>query len=225
MPGEPLGMPDAVLDVELVLPAATAAVALVDAVVAGPVVDVLVGAAATVLVVGAVVDVPADADVAGAAVDVLATGAVDAVIGAVVDVPAGAAVDVVLNGVVVEDVTVVGVVAGTELVVLVVPLVLDKKSLAIVAVQVTVLAPVVPEALHWLMVVGRPVFCDAGAVTVQVSVPPAPPELLHWVTLWPPGPAVPARLFPGGVATQVLVLTPPGCWHCVTVEAIVAPTG
>ena len=30
------------------------------------------------------------------------------------------------------------------------------------------------------------------------------------MTLWPPGPAVPARLLPGGVATQVSVLTRTG---------------
>jgi hypothetical protein len=102
---------------------------------------------------------------------------------------------------------------------------LSMKLLVIVAVQVTVLAPVLPEALHWVIVVGSPVSCEGGAVTVQVSVPPAPPELLHWVTLWPPGPASPARLLPGGVATQVSVLTPPGSWHCTTVESIAAPIG
>ncbi len=105
------------------------------------------------------------------------------------------------------------------------PEMLLKKLLVIVAVQVTVLAPVVPEASHWLIVVGSPVVCDGGAVTVQVSVPPAPPELLHWLTLWPPGPAVPVRLLPGGVATQVSVLTLLGLWHCMTVESIAAPTG
>jgi hypothetical protein len=99
------------------------------------------------------------------------------------------------------------------------------KLLVIVAVQVTVLAPVVPEALHWLIVVGSPVLCEGGAVTVQVIVPPAPPELLHCVTVCPPGPPVPVRLLPGGVATQVSVLTPPGLWHCITVESVEVPTG
>jgi hypothetical protein len=102
---------------------------------------------------------------------------------------------------------------------------LSMKLLVIVAVQVTVLAPVVPEATHCLMVVGRPVSWVGGAVTVQVSVPPAPPEPLHWVTRWPPGPAVPERLLPGGVATQVSVSTAPGLWHCNTVESIAAPIG
>ena len=103
--------------------------------------------------------------------------------------------------------------------------VLAVKLFVIVATQVTVLAPVVPDALHWLMVVGRPVVCDGGAVAVQVKVPPAPPELLHWVTLCPPGPAVPVRSLPGGTATQVLVVTPPGLSHWVTVESIAEPTG
>jgi hypothetical protein len=102
---------------------------------------------------------------------------------------------------------------------------LSMKLLVIVAVQVRVLAPLGPDALHWLTVVGNPVSCEGGAVTVQVIVPPAPPEPLHWVTLWPPGPASPARLLPGGVATQVSVLTVPGLWHCWTVESIAAPTG
>ena len=102
---------------------------------------------------------------------------------------------------------------------------LPKKLLVIVVVQVTVLAPVWPEALHWLMVVGSPVLCVGGAVTVQVRVPPAPPELLHWLTLWPPGPPVPGRLLPGGVATQVSVFTAPGLWHCNTVESVALPIG
>jgi len=89
---------------------------------------------------------------------------------------------VVVGDVVVVVGDVVVVVGGTWL----------KKLLVIVAMQVTVLAPLVPEELHWLIVVGSPVLCEAGAVTVQVSVPPGPPELLHWVTLWPPGPPVPA---------------------------------
>ena len=66
---------------------------------------------------------------------------------------------------------------------------------------------------------------EGGAVTVQVMVPPAPPELLHWETLWPPGPAAPGRLLPGGVATQVSVFRAPGLWHCMTVESIVTPMG
>lgn len=66
------------------------------------------------------------------------------------------------------------------------------KLLVIVAVQVTVVAPVLPDPTHWLIVVGRPVSCEDGAVTVHVSVPPAPPELLHWVTLCPAGPPLPA---------------------------------
>jgi len=62
-------------------------------------------------------------------------------------------------------------------------------------------------------------------VAVQVSVPPAPPELLHCVMVWAPGPAAPMRSLPGGVATQVSVPTAPGLWHWMTVEAVVAPTG
>lgn len=62
-------------------------------------------------------------------------------------------------------------------------------------------------------------------MTVQVSVPPAPPELLHWLMLWPPGPPVPGWLFPGGVATQVRVLTVPGFWHCRIVAAVGVPVG
>jgi hypothetical protein len=134
---------------------------------------------------------------------------------------------VVLTGteLVVVDGTELVVVDGTELVVVLDGDELAMKLLVIVAVQVTVLAPVGPEALHWLIVVGSPVLCEGGAVTVQVRVPPAPPEPLHWVTLWPPGPAVPDRLLPGGVATHVSVLTPPGLWHWLTVEAIEAPIG
>ena len=60
---------------------------------------------------------------------------------------------------------------------------IPSKLLVIVAVQVTVLAPNVPEPSHWVILIGSPVLCESGAVTVQVSVPPAPPELLHWVTL------------------------------------------
>jgi hypothetical protein len=99
------------------------------------------------------------------------------------------------------------------------------KLLVIVAVQVTVLAPVGPEPLHWLIVVGSPVVSEEGAVAVQVSVPPAPPESLHWVTLWPPGPPVPGWLLPGGVATQVCVVTSPGLWHCLTAESLASPVG
>jgi hypothetical protein len=84
------------------------------------------------------------------------------------------------------------------------------KLFVIVAVHVTVLAPVGPDALHWLIVVGSPVLSDGGPVAVQVSVPPAPPDALHCVMLWPPGPAVPVRALPGGVATHVSVLTAPG---------------
>jgi hypothetical protein len=61
----------------------------------------------------------------------------------------------------------------------VVPLML----LVIVAVQVTVVPPSVPESSHWVIVIGNPVLRESGAVTVQVSVPPGPPESLHWVTL------------------------------------------
>ena len=127
----------------------------------------------------------------------------------------GTELAVVLTGteLVVVDGTELVVVDGTELVVVLDGDELAMKLLVIVAVQVTVLAPVGPEALHWLIVVGSPVLCEGGAVTVQVRVPPAPPEPLHWVTLWPPGPAVPDRLLPGGVATHVSVLTPPGLWH------------
>jgi hypothetical protein len=103
--------------------------------------------------------------------------------------------------------------------------VLAMKLFVIVAVHVSVLAPAGAEPLHWLMVVGRPVVWVGGAVTVQVIVPPGPPELLHWVTLWPPGPAVPGRSLPGGVATHVSVPTVPGFWHCRTVESLAAPVG
>ena len=96
------------------------------------------------------------------------------------------------------------------LAVVVVADVLARKLLVMVAVQVTVLAPVGPEPLHWVIVVGRPVDWEAGAVTVQVSVPPAPPELLHWATLWPPGPPLPVWLLPAGVAVHVSVVTAPG---------------
>ncbi|HUC15023.1 MAG TPA: hypothetical protein VMS00_11280 [Acidimicrobiales bacterium] len=66
------------------------------------------------------------------------------------------------------------------------------KLLTIVAVQVTVLAPAGPEPLHWSIVVGSPVLWEGGAVAVQVMVPPGPPEELHCVSLWPPGPPDPA---------------------------------
>lgn len=113
----------------------------------------------------------------------------------------------------------------TAVVVLVVAdVVLAWKVFVIVAVQVTVLAPVVPDALHWVMVVGSPVSCDGGAVTVHVIVPPAPPDALHWVTLWPPGPPLPAWLFPGGVATQAKFAVP-GFWHWLIPAAIAAPAG
>jgi hypothetical protein len=84
---------------------------------------------------------------------------------------------------VVPDPAPVDVVVAVLVVVLVVvvvpPDVLAKKLLVIVAVHDTLLAPAVPELLHWVIVVGRPVDCEAGAVVVQVSVPPAPPERLH----------------------------------------------
>jgi len=115
-------------------------------------------------------------------------------------VVAGAVVVVLLGTVVVV----------APVVVVVPPVVLARKLLVMVAVQVTVLAPVDPEPLHWVIVVGRPVDCEAGAVTVQVSVPPAPPEALHWLTLCPPGPPLPVWLLPAGVAVQVSVATVPG---------------
>lgn len=127
-------------------------------------------------------------------------------------------------GVVVVGAVLVVVPAGAEVVV-VTAAVLAMKLLVMVAVQVTVLAPVEPEESHWLIVVGRPVLCEGGAVRVQVKVPPAPPELLHWVTLWPPGPPLPACWLPGGVATHVSVLTRPGLSHWPTVAAIEVPRG
>jgi len=99
------------------------------------------------------------------------------------------------------------------------------KLLVIVAVHVTVLAPVLPEPSHCLIVVGSPVLCDGGAVVVHVRVPPAPPESLHWSTVWPPGPPVPGWLSPGGVAVHVRVPTVPGFWHCVTVASLAEPVG
>ncbi|MHB1534869.1 MAG: hypothetical protein ACYC1D_09735 [Acidimicrobiales bacterium] len=140
------------------------------------------------------------------------------VFGIVVVAPGIVVVVVVAPGIVV-------VVVAPGIVVVVPGGMLLKKLLVIVAVQVTVLAPPVPEPLHWLIVVGSPVDCEGGAVTVQVSVPPGPPELLHWVTLWPPGPPLPARLLPGGVAVQPGVLPVSGFWHCRTVESIAAPIG
>jgi len=68
---------------------------------------------------------------------------------------------------------------AVELVVPPPPLVLLVKLLVMVAVQVTTLAPVVPAWSHWVIVVGKPVDWDAGAVTVQLRAPAAPPELLH----------------------------------------------
>jgi hypothetical protein len=102
---------------------------------------------------------------------------------------------------------------------------LAKKLFVIVEVHVTVLAPVPPEPPHWLIEVGSPVVWVDGAVVVQVMVPPAPPELLHWTTLWLPGPPVPAWTFPDGVATQVNVFTAPGFWHCMMVASLAAPVG
>ena len=99
------------------------------------------------------------------------------------------------------------------------------KLLVIVAVHVTVLAPVVPDPTHWPIVTARPVSWEGGAVTVHVIVPPAPPAELHWETLCAPGPAVPTRLLPTGVATHVNVVTAPGLWHWVTVESMAAPRG
>jgi hypothetical protein len=148
---------------------------------------------------------------------VVATGAATAVV-----VVVGAAVVVVVAAAVVV-VVVPG--AAVVVVVVVVLAVLAMKLFVMVAVQVTVLAPDVPDPLHWVIVVGRPVDCEAGAVTVQVSVPPAPPELLHWVTLWPPGPPLPGWLFPAGVAVQVSVVTAPGFWHCRTPAEIADPVG
>jgi hypothetical protein len=89
-------------------------------------------------------------------------------------------------------------------------------------IQVTVLAPVVPEPSHWSIVVGRPVLCDGGAVAVQVNVPVAPDEL-HWDSLWPPGPPEPAWLLPGGVAVHANEAG--GFKHWLTVATIAAPVG
>jgi hypothetical protein len=69
---------------------------------------------------------------------------------------------------------------------------LPKKLLMIVTAQITVLAPTPPEPLHWSMVVGSPALCEGGAVAVQVMAPPGPPDELHCVSLWAPGPAEPA---------------------------------
>jgi hypothetical protein len=70
--------------------------------------------------------------------------------------------------------------------------VLPTKLLMIVTVQVTVLAPAEAEPLHWSMVVGSPVACEGGAVAEHVMAPPGPPDELHSVSLWPPGPPEPA---------------------------------
>jgi hypothetical protein len=127
--------------------------------------------------------------------------------------------------------------AGTVVVVTVVGTVLDvvvvagraavlpRKLLTIVAVQVTVLAPAGPEPLHWAIVIGSPVLCEGGAVAVQVIVPPGPPDELHCVSLWPPGPPEPAWLLPGGTAVQVSVVVPTGFRHWLTVGTIAAPVG
>jgi hypothetical protein len=95
--------------------------------------------------------------------------------------------------------------------------------LVIVAVQVTVLAPPVPDPSHWVIVVGNPVLSETGAVAVQVSVPPGPPDSLHWMTLWPPGPPVPTWL-PLGVEVQVTVPAP-GLVHCRISASVGVPSG
>ena len=63
----------------------------------------------------------------------------------------------------------------------------------------------------------------AGVVTVQVNVPPALPELLHWLTTSIAGPPLGSD---GGVLTQVTVFGgPTGLSHCVTVPAAADPAG
>jgi hypothetical protein len=131
--------------------------------------------------------------------------------------PAGTVVETVVVAVVGTVVDVI-VVAGSAAV-------LPRKLLTIVAVQVTVLAPAGPEPLHWVIVVGNPVLCEGGAVAVQVMVPPGPPDELHCVSLWPPGPPEPAWLLPGGTAVQVRVVVPSGFRHWLTVGTIAAPVG
>jgi hypothetical protein len=77
----------------------------------------------------------------------------------------------------------------------------QEKLLLIVAVQVTVLAPFVldvepvPDALHWLMLTAGAASLAGPAVAVQLTVPPGPPELLHWTIAWKP----PVELGPAGV--------------------------
>lgn len=143
----------------MALGAVVTVVGAVVGLVGGPVVGLALGA--VVVVTGAVVGV-------GLTVVLVVGAMVVLVVGALVVLVVGALVVLVVGALVV----VVVVVAGPLLV----------KLFVMVAVQVTVLAPSGPEPLHWLIEVGSPVSWDGGAVTVQVIVPPAPPELLHCVT-------------------------------------------
>ena len=85
---------------------------------------------------------------------VVATGRVVATAGT--EVVGRPSTETVVGGSVVLEGTAVELVGGTDVVVVSAgPL--AKKLLVMVAVQVVVLAPVVPEALHWSIVVGSPV--------------------------------------------------------------------
>ena len=81
-----------------------------------------------------------------------------------------------------------------------------------VAVQVTVLAPLGPDALHCWIVIGSPVSSEGGAVAVQVMVPPAPPSRCTGRRT-AAGPRGAGPVVAGRVATHVSVLTRPGLWH------------
>jgi len=128
---------------------------------------------------------------------------------------------------VVGPVVVVSSVVGPVVVVVVSSVVvpLSSNSLTIVEVQVTVLAPPVPESSHWVMVVGSPVLCEGGAVKVQVTVPSGPPESLHWLMPCPPGPPVPVWSLPAGVPSQVSVAVSLTFSHCRMSATVAVPSG
>jgi hypothetical protein len=97
--------------------------------------------------------------------------------------------------------------------------------LVIVTVQVTVVPPpaVLADPLHWSTVTGGIEVVVAPVVTVQVMVPPAEPEALHWLTVFV---VVGALGGEAGVWVQCTVFGGPmGLLHWLIDEVEAAPAG
>lgn len=94
------------------------------------------------------------------------------------------------------------------------------KVFEMVAVQVSVLAPVVPDSLHWSITAAGDEFVAAPVVAVQVTVPVAPDWLHCPIAWWPP-----VAFGPAGVAVQVAVGAPRRGLHWSIVERATALAG